>query len=79
MSALFLLIPLAMVFVFVAIGAFIWAARSGQFDDMETPRVRVLFDDDDDAPGAAQKKPGAPRRERPAVSQPDEDAGRRSD
>ncbi|MFG0275422.1 MAG: cbb3-type cytochrome oxidase assembly protein CcoS [Phycisphaerales bacterium] len=49
MSALFMLIPLAMVFVFVAIGAFIWAARSGQFDDMDTPRVRVLFDDEDDA------------------------------
>lgn len=78
MSALFVLIPLAMVFVFVAIGAFIWAARSGQFDDMETPRVRVLFDDDD-APETAQKKPGALRRERPAVSQPDGDAGRRSD
>lgn len=52
MATLFVLIPLAMVFVFIAIGAFVWAARSGQFDDMETPRVRVLFDDED-APGEA--------------------------
>ena len=48
MATLFVLIPLAMVFVFIAIGAFVWAARSGQYDDMETPRVRVLFDDDED-------------------------------
>lgn len=27
------------------LGAFLWAALSGQFDDMETPAVRVLRDD----------------------------------
>lgn len=68
MSALYVLIPLAMVFVFVAIGAFVWAARSGQWDDMETPRHRVLFDDED-APPQRRAKPGAPdERKRPAVS-----------
>lgn len=50
MSTLFLLIPLAMIFVFVAIGAFVWAAKSGQYDDLETPRMRVLFDDESPAP-----------------------------
>ena len=68
MSALYLLIPLAMLFVFVAIGAFIWAARSGQWDDLETPRHRVLFDDEE-APKEARAKPGATEeRRRPAVS-----------
>jgi len=52
MSTLFLLIPLAMMFVFVAIGAFVWAAKSGQYDDLETPRMRVLFDDEPPAPRA---------------------------
>jgi cbb3-type cytochrome oxidase maturation protein len=27
------------------LGAFFWAAQSGQFDDVETPAVRVLGDD----------------------------------
>ncbi len=45
MSALFLLI---IVSVSVAVGfliAFIWAVRSGQYDDRFTPAVRMLFDD----------------------------------
>ncbi|MGH7295624.1 MAG: cbb3-type cytochrome oxidase assembly protein CcoS, partial [Polyangiaceae bacterium] len=29
---------------------FAWAARAGQFDDLETPPVRVLFDDEDAPP-----------------------------
>ena len=31
---------------------FIWAVKSGQFDDMEGPKYRI-FDEDDDAPGPA--------------------------
>ena len=37
MTILFLLIPLGMIFLGVAIWAFLWAVRSGQFDDMEGP------------------------------------------
>lgn len=47
MNILFLLIPIALFFVAVAIGAFLWAVRSGQFDDMEGPAHRILMDDDD--------------------------------
>lgn len=47
MNILFLLIPLAMVFLGIAIWAFLWAVRSGQFDDMEGPAHRILMDDDD--------------------------------
>jgi len=36
-----------MVFLGVAIWAFLWAVRSGQFDDMEGPAHRILMDDDD--------------------------------
>ena len=35
----------------VALGflaAFVWAVRSGQFDDTAAPPLRMLFDDDDD-------------------------------
>lgn len=47
MSILFALIPLAIGLLLVAIGAFFWAVRSGQFDDLDTPPVRILLDDED--------------------------------
>ncbi len=50
MSILFVLIPLAMLLLGVALGAFFWAVGHGQFDDLETPGVRVLFDDDEHEP-----------------------------
>jgi cbb3-type cytochrome oxidase maturation protein len=46
MDALFVLLPLALLVAAVAVGFFIWAARSGQFDDLDTPPVRILFDDE---------------------------------
>jgi len=46
MTILFYLIPLAIVLLGFAIWAFFWAVRSGQFDDLDTPAVRILLDDD---------------------------------
>lgn len=46
MSVLYVLLPLTLLVVLGALGVFIWAARAGQFDDMETPPRRVLLDDD---------------------------------
>ncbi|GAB4382690.1 MAG: cbb3-type cytochrome oxidase assembly protein CcoS [Phycisphaerales bacterium] len=48
MSVLFILIPAAMVLGVVALVAFILSLRSGQFDDLDTPPVRMLFDDEPD-------------------------------
>lgn len=48
MSVLFIVVPLAIVVVGIAIGAWVWSARSGQYDDLDTPAVRMLRDDDDD-------------------------------
>ena len=46
MDILFLLIPLSVVLVFF-IGAVFWfALRSGQFDDLESPGLNVVLDDD---------------------------------
>ena len=48
-----------MIFLAVAIAAFFWAVRSGQFDDMEGPAHRILMDDDDPRiPGKKQEKTG---------------------
>lgn len=46
MSVVYLVLPLALLVVLVAVVAFVWSARSGQFDDLDTPAVRVLLDDD---------------------------------
>jgi len=51
MSVLYILVPLALVIVFVAIGAYVWAARHGQFDDTETPAIRMLHDDEEGRTG----------------------------
>lgn len=45
MSALFVILPLTLVVVGAAVAAFVWSARSGQLDDLDTPAVRVLHDD----------------------------------
>lgn len=45
-SALYLVLPLALVLVGIGIGAFVWATRKGQFDDMTTPAMRALHEED---------------------------------
>jgi cbb3-type cytochrome oxidase maturation protein len=47
MEILFLLIPVSLVLLALAIGAFFWAVRSGQFDDLDSPAYRILMDDDE--------------------------------
>jgi cbb3-type cytochrome oxidase maturation protein len=46
MSALFIVLPLALLVVLVGVGAYLWAARRGQFDDLTTPALRMLHDDE---------------------------------
>ena len=53
MSVIFLLIPLSIVLAAGFLGAFIWAVRSGQFEDTCTPSMRLLTEDRQ--PGDAQK------------------------
>lgn len=45
MSVLFVLVPLAIGLVAVFVAAWVWSSRSGQFDDLETPAMRALYDD----------------------------------
>jgi cbb3-type cytochrome oxidase maturation protein len=42
---LLMLVPLSLMLLAFAIGAFIWAVRKGQFDDMDTPALDILRDD----------------------------------
>jgi cbb3-type cytochrome oxidase maturation protein len=45
MSVIFLVLPLALAIVAIAVVAFVWAARRGQYDDLETPAIRAVQDD----------------------------------
>lgn len=46
MSVIYILLPVAVVLAIAALSGFIWAVRRGQFDDMDTPAVRILHDDE---------------------------------
>ncbi len=46
MSVLYVVVPLALVIVAIAVGGYLWAVRSGQMDDLETPGLRVVRDDE---------------------------------
>jgi len=45
MSVIFLLIPLSILFAGAFLMAFIWAVRSGQYEDTCTPSMRLLMED----------------------------------
>jgi cbb3-type cytochrome oxidase maturation protein len=47
MSILYLLIPLAVVLMVIAVAFFLWTVRNGQYDDLQGPAHRILMDDDD--------------------------------
>ena len=67
MSILYLLIPLAVGLMGIAIAFFLWTVRTGQYDDLEGPAHRILMDDDDPMiPGNAQRKQKAAKTHRAA-------------
>ena len=45
MDIIVVLIPLALLLAGFFIFAFVWSARKGQYDDLETPRFRMLLED----------------------------------
>ncbi|AXR06634.1 cbb3-type cytochrome oxidase assembly protein CcoS [Salinimonas sediminis] len=46
MSIIYVLIPLAVIIVGIAVAVFFWAVRSKQFDDLDRQGYSILFDDD---------------------------------
>ncbi|KPD23934.1 MULTISPECIES: cbb3-type cytochrome oxidase assembly protein CcoS [Idiomarina] len=46
MSVIYALIPVAIIFVIIAIAVFFWAVRSDQFEDIERQGLNILMDDD---------------------------------
>lgn len=56
MTVLYILIPIAVVLVIVAIWVFTWAVNTGQYDDLDGPAHSILFDDEDPAHLEARKQ-----------------------
>jgi cbb3-type cytochrome oxidase maturation protein len=61
MDILYLLIPLALLIVAVAVMAFRWATQDGQFDDLETPALRILMDENRPDDRSASSEDDTPR------------------
>lgn len=55
MESLYILIPIAILFVIIAVAIFFWAVRSDQFEDLERQGMNVLLDDDDPKPETQHK------------------------
>lgn len=51
MNGLLILIPIALFLGLLGLAAFLWALKSGQFDDLDGAAHRILEDDDGDMPG----------------------------
>ncbi len=63
-GSLLILIPISVVLVLLIVGVLWWAARSGQFDDMEGPAHAILMDDDTPkSEGNAEKSESKPAAE----------------
>lgn len=62
MQIVMILVPVMLVLVALGIVLFSWAVKNGQYDDLDGPAHRILYDDDkdmipDDAKQASERKP----------------------
>lgn len=46
MNIVFLMLPIALLLGLAFLGAFLWAASRGQYEDLETPAQRILLEDE---------------------------------
>ena len=60
MNILLALIPISLLLLGIAIWAFVWAVKRGQFDDLDTPALDILEDDDRPLPPARPAVPASP-------------------
>lgn len=70
MTILYFLIPLTLILLGFAIWAFFWAVKNDQFDDLEGPAYRILFDDDEN---------DLPLDQRPRKQPTEQESSRRDD
>ncbi|MCE8020290.1 cbb3-type cytochrome oxidase assembly protein CcoS [Halomonas sp. MCCC 1A11036] len=73
MTILYLLIPLSLILLGLAVWAFFWAVKNDQFEDLEGPAHRILFDEDENdlTPEERERRHRARRRESAAKDNDD--------
>jgi len=54
MGILFFMIGISLTMALGFLGAFIWSMRTGQQDDLYTPSIRMLLDDEEISPAPSQ-------------------------
>jgi cbb3-type cytochrome oxidase maturation protein len=64
MNILLALIPISLLLLGAAIWAFVWAVKKGQYDDLDTPALDILVDDDKPRPASVDIASGHGDRER---------------
>jgi cbb3-type cytochrome oxidase maturation protein len=62
MEIIYLLVPLAVLIAAGIVVVFLWAVKSGQFDDLEGPAHRILMDDEPDRPASSPDAPEKPEK-----------------
>lgn len=75
MEILYILIPVSLILVTLAISIFGWAVKNGQYDDLEGPAHSILFDDDEDMIPGNQYKSDSQHKKSPTQETSNEDRG----
>jgi cbb3-type cytochrome oxidase maturation protein len=60
-DVLYLLIPLTVVLLVIALIAFLWAVKTEQFEDLDREASRILFDEDEETDQASINQPPDPK------------------
>lgn len=59
MIIIVLLIAISLLMALVFLGIFFWSVRTGQYDDLYTPSIRILFEKgDEESPESASDRKG---------------------
>lgn len=72
MESLYLLIPIAIIFLVLAVRVLYWAVNNGQYDDLDTEGRRILFDDEPATSGKSSQSK-SDTGESKSVSESDKD------
>ncbi|GAB1256819.1 cbb3-type cytochrome oxidase assembly protein CcoS [Aurantivibrio plasticivorans] len=69
MEVLYLLIPLVLVAIGIAMGVLFWAIKSGQYDDLDKESQRILLDDDNAPVSSEHHDEQSPSKQRNSASE----------
>ncbi|CAM3807582.1 cbb3-type cytochrome oxidase assembly protein CcoS [Rheinheimera salexigens] len=65
MNVIYILIPIAMLFVVFGLTVFFWAVRKGQFEDLDKQGFSILFDDNGQKSTKANSKANTSSNNKP--------------